>query len=210
MLALSDAQGCVDTVRKNRDAAIAAMLFRTRTVIEFDKSGNIVHANDLFLNVMGYAPEDALGKHHSIFIHPSERNTPEYAEFWRIPGNVGLHEGELRRIAADGRDVWISATYAPFHDDAGRHIGVVKVAQDITAKQQTIIALMTAMTSLANGDLSARVEGHAKSELDGVADTFNAAVGTIRRMIEGGKSLCDALLMMSDTLKSGWRMRRML
>ena len=39
----------------------------------------------------------------------------------------------FRRIAKDGREVWIQAVYAPVKDEMGRVTKVVKIATDITA-----------------------------------------------------------------------------
>ena len=40
---------------------------KSNAVIEFDMNGNILNANDNFLNTLGYKKDDIVGKHHSIF-----------------------------------------------------------------------------------------------------------------------------------------------
>lgn len=43
-------------------------LTRSQAIIEFDLHGNILVANDNFLNTLGYTLEEVQGKHHSIFV----------------------------------------------------------------------------------------------------------------------------------------------
>ncbi len=48
-----------------------AALDRAMAVIEFDLGGNILTANDNFLNVMNYTLAELKGKHHRMFCEPS-------------------------------------------------------------------------------------------------------------------------------------------
>ncbi|MEL4419582.1 PAS domain-containing protein, partial [Shewanella algae] len=45
---------------------------------------------------------------------------------------------EYRRLAKDGREVWIQASYNPILDLGGRPFKVVKYATDVTAAQAEI------------------------------------------------------------------------
>ena len=39
-------------------------------------------ANANFCRMLGYAPEEIVGKHHSIFVDPDYARSAEYREFW--------------------------------------------------------------------------------------------------------------------------------
>lgn len=69
-----------------RDAAelngLVAAIDRAQAVIEFGLDGSILHANQNFLNVMGYALEEIRGQHHRMFVDPAQRDTPDYRAFW--------------------------------------------------------------------------------------------------------------------------------
>ena len=41
-----------------------------QAIIEFDPEGNILFANQLFLDTMGYTLDEVVGQHHSIFCTP--------------------------------------------------------------------------------------------------------------------------------------------
>ena len=107
-------------------------LLRSQAMIEFDMDGTIVTANENFLQAMGYALDEVIGRHHAIFLHPSERESASYQAFW-----TALHDGEhrtdeFRRVRKDGSDIWLHATYTPILDNSNRPYKVVKVAADIT------------------------------------------------------------------------------
>ncbi|MET7247270.1 PAS domain-containing methyl-accepting chemotaxis protein [Methylobacterium sp. EM32] len=117
-------------------AALLAAVDRSQGRIEFDPAGMILDANACFLGLTGYTLAELQGRHHSLLMPPGERDGPDYAAFWQ-----GLREGrfetrEFRRIAKDGRSIWIQASYNPVLDRRGRVVRIVKLASDITARKE--------------------------------------------------------------------------
>ncbi|HEY8939629.1 MAG TPA: PAS domain S-box protein, partial [Cellvibrio sp.] len=106
---------------------------RSQAVIEFNLDGTIITANDNFLNALGYRLEEVQGKHHSIFVEPSQRNSPEYQNFWNRLARGEFDTGQYKRISKTGQEVWIQASYNPILDNNNRPYKVVKYATDITA-----------------------------------------------------------------------------
>jgi methyl-accepting chemotaxis protein len=76
-------------------------------------------ANDNFLQLTGYTLDSIVGRHHSMFVSESDRQTPEYASFWKDLARGAYHAAEFKRVASDGSDVWLRATYNPVFDLAG-------------------------------------------------------------------------------------------
>ena len=118
---------------------------RAQAVIEFDTSGYILTANDNFLNTVGYQLDEIVGKHHSIFMDPKERDTEEYKNFWRDLGSGEFKSSQFRRVHKDGSDIWIEATYNPILDATGEVLKVVKFATVITEKvrQQETFSMLS-------------------------------------------------------------------
>jgi methyl-accepting chemotaxis protein len=57
-----------------RDAlAQAAAIGESQAVIEFNMDGTIITANENFLKAIGYTLAEIKGKHHGMFVEPSER-----------------------------------------------------------------------------------------------------------------------------------------
>lgn len=114
-------------------AAMLAALNRSQAVIEFDLDGNVIDANDNFLTALGYSLPEIKGKHHRMFVDPSEHDSTAYREFWTALRAGQYQAGEFHRIGKGGREVWIQASYNPILDKNGKPTGVVKFAADITA-----------------------------------------------------------------------------
>ncbi|MCC7596019.1 PAS domain-containing methyl-accepting chemotaxis protein [Janthinobacterium sp. FW305-129] len=113
--------------------AINTALNRVQAVIEFELDGTILHANDNFLRVLGYTLAEVQGKHHAIFCDPEYVKTDEYSNFWAKLGRGEFDQGEYKRRARDGREVWINASYNPILDANGKPYKVIKFATDVTA-----------------------------------------------------------------------------
>ncbi len=123
------------TQRKLKEADTAGQITainKVQAVIEFKLDGTVVDANDIFLKVLGYTKDEIVGKHHSMFVEPSYRETADYQEFWRNLSQGRAQTAEFKRIAKSGKEVWIQACYNPILDLNGRPCKVVKFATDIT------------------------------------------------------------------------------
>ncbi len=108
---------------------------KAQAVIEFDLKGNILSANANFCQALGYSAEELEGKHHSLFVDPAYRASPEYASFWEKLGRGQFDAGQYRRFGKGGKEVWIQASYNPIMDLEGKPFKVVKYATDITAQK---------------------------------------------------------------------------
>jgi methyl-accepting chemotaxis protein len=109
-------------------------LDRAMAVIEFDLSGNVLTANENFLNVMGYGLTELKGKHHRMFCESSLKNSIEYTDFWRRLNAGEFFSGQFKRIGKHGRVLWLEASYNPVYDADGKLIKIVKFASDITER----------------------------------------------------------------------------
>jgi len=106
--------------KKHNQLAQLEAINRSQAVISFDLDGTILHANDNFLQAMGYSFTEIRGKHHQIFVDPSERATEDYRQFWKSLGRGEYKAGEFRRISKSQKEVWIQASYNLILDTNGR------------------------------------------------------------------------------------------
>ncbi len=107
-------------------------LDKSQAVIEFNMDGTIIHANQNFLNVLGYTIDEIKNKHHSMFVEAAYKNSIEYKQFWDALNRGEFQAAEYKRIGKGGREVWIQASYNPLLDAKGRAYKVIKYATDIT------------------------------------------------------------------------------
>ena len=120
---------------KEHEGLINALL-RSTAVIEFNLKGEVLTANDRFLQGMGYRLEQIKGKHHSMFCEPEEYNSPAYREFWAQLNRGEFVAHRFKRVDAMGRVVWLEASYNPVHDAHNKLYKVVKFATVITDQVQ--------------------------------------------------------------------------
>ena len=164
-------------------AAMLAALNRSQAVIEFDLDGNVTDANDNFLAALGYSLPEIKGKHHSMFVDPSEHDSPAYREFWTALRAGQYQSGEFLRIGKGGREVWIQASYNPILDKSGKPTGVVKFAADITAAKAH--SLEDAGKLAAIGRAQAVIEFAMDGTVLTANDNFLAAMGYSLGEIKG-------------------------
>jgi methyl-accepting chemotaxis protein len=126
----SDLTRTIEASREHEN--LIGALVRSTAVIEFDLNGNVLTANDRFLNGMGYSLAQIKGKHHRTFCAPEEYNSGEYQNFWRRLNNGEFVAGRFKRIDSHGRDVWLEASYNPVVDANDKLYKVVKFATVIT------------------------------------------------------------------------------
>ena len=150
------------------EASKVSAISRAQAFIEFKLDGTIVTANENFCKALGYSLGEIQGKHHSMFVTPTERDGAAYREFWAKLNRGEYQAGEYKRIGKGGREVWILASYNPLLDVSGKPFGVAKFATDVTAQK------------LKNADLAGQIAAIDKAQaviefnMDGTIITANA------------------------------------
>ncbi len=126
---------------------LLAAIGKAQAVIEFEMDGTIITANENFVNTVGYTLAEIQGKHHSMFVEESLKNSNEYREFWARLGRGENLPGEYRRVGKGGKMITIQASYNPIADAKGKLVKVVKFASDITemAKSREEAARISSM-----------------------------------------------------------------
>ncbi|NIK13423.1 methyl-accepting chemotaxis protein [Alkalibacillus almallahensis] len=124
-------------------------------MIQFDTSAHVVEVNTLFQQTMHFQSQnDMIGKHHSEFCFDEFSESVEYNQFWRKLLRGESFQDKINRKDAFGRSIWLEATYMPIIEN-GRVTGVLKIATDITERQENIQSFVTDLQSAAS-DLSER------------------------------------------------------
>jgi methyl-accepting chemotaxis protein len=196
------------TAEKLKNADLAgqiAAIEKAQAVIEFNMDGTIVTANENFLGALGYSLAEIKGKHHSMFVEPSERDGNGYREFWAALNRGQYQAAEYKRIGKGGKEVYIQASYNPIMDLNGKPFKVVKYATDVT--KQVLVRMGNErvrgmMESVAAGseELNASVreisEAMTKSR-----DTAMSAVDQVAAADAQAQRLTEAALAMSGIVE---------
>jgi methyl-accepting chemotaxis protein len=166
---------------------------RSQAIVEFKPDGVIVNANENFLKLMGYMLDEVKGKTHSIFIDPSERDTPQYAQFWDGLRRGEFRASEFRRLTKQGSYVMIQGSYNPILDEKGNVIKVVKICVDVTKRVQSVNEVAGALSALADGDLERRIAEPLTAELDKLRIDLNRAADKLQETMKSIAANADAV-----------------
>ncbi|PLY09722.1 MAG: chemotaxis protein [Arcobacter sp.] len=157
--------------KTEEESARLSAMDENYAIISFKPDGTIIHANDNFLNVLGYTLSEAVGNHHRMFCNKTYTGTPAYTEFWNNLDKGISQIDEFERIRKDGTSVWIQASYTPVKNSSGKVTRVVKFAQDITDAKKVIQAVNGAVELAKTGIMKQTIKETTKNE--GIEDLKN-------------------------------------
>lgn len=171
-LATVDAQGQVAAIGKSQ------------AVIEFEMDGTILAANDNFLKTLGYALAEIKGKHHSMFVDESYRQSADYREFWAKLNRGEYVADQFKRLGKGGKEVWIQASYNPILDLNDKPFKVVKYATDITEQKQVINVLASYLSRIGKGELPEKITETYSGDFDLIRKSLNACIDGLAGLVE--------------------------
>ena len=171
------------TEQKMRDLDVEGQLAainKAQAVIEFTLEGKVLHANQNFLNALGYTLEEIRGQHHSMFVEPAYRQSAEYRQFWEKLGRGEFDANQYQRFGKGGKEIWIQASYNPILDANGKPFKVVKYATDVTATVKAVQQTREVVAAVKENDMTQRIPLEGKS-------------GDIAQLCEGVNGLLDTM-----------------
>ncbi|MBZ7985149.1 PAS domain-containing methyl-accepting chemotaxis protein [Campylobacter sp. Cr9] len=105
---------------------------KSMALIEFDPNGEILDANENFLNTMHYRKNEIVGKHHSMFCDEEYVKSSAYRKFWDDLKNGIFQSGQFIRYSKDKTPVYLEASYNPVYNQEGKVYKVIKFASDVS------------------------------------------------------------------------------
>jgi PAS domain S-box-containing protein len=138
MLQLEAAQ---EEMRRNEEALRAQSFAIASTLVEaeYDMEGRLINANSQFLAKLKYKLADVKGKNHRIFLDTQSSYSEEYLKFWDNLRAGKTQVGEYKRVAKDGSEIWLRATYVPIPNRDGELYKVTCLAFDVTEEKKRVI-----------------------------------------------------------------------
>jgi methyl-accepting chemotaxis protein len=133
------------TEQKLRNAAdysgqIAA-INRAQPISEYGLNGIILSVNENFEMLFGYSRAELLGKHVSMLVDETTRNSREYKaeckDIWEKLNRGESCVGDGRRMTKQGQEIWIHYSYDPILDLTGKPDKVFSHCFDTTKKTRT-------------------------------------------------------------------------
>jgi PAS domain S-box-containing protein len=106
-------------------------------IFALDPTGHIMTWNIGARRIKGYAPEEIIGKHFSIFYPAVDVAADKPGWELQEATRVGRFEDEGWRIRKDGRRFWASVIITALFDEDRRLVGFAKVTRDLTTRRAT-------------------------------------------------------------------------
>ncbi|MEK0313383.1 methyl-accepting chemotaxis protein [Cohnella sp. 56] len=155
-------------VEENQQAfeldAVWKAMERSLAMIAFDMDSTVLWANRNFAEAMGYTEAEMRGMAHRRFCTPAFAASEAYRQLWADLRAGKMFQEKIQRVAKDGRLLWLEATYMPVRGKDGEYGSVIKIATDITLREQTALMLADRLKQMAQVLLNRADDGIAKSD----------------------------------------------
>ena len=134
-----------------------------------ETSGHIATWNPGAQHLKGYAPDEIIGKHFSIFYPKKDilEGKPEWE--LEIAQREGHVEDEGWRVKKDGSKFWANVVITALRDDDGELVGYAKVTRDLTDRRRHEEALRRANTILKQQSVELKELNKSKDEFISLA-----------------------------------------
>jgi diguanylate cyclase (GGDEF)-like protein/PAS domain S-box-containing protein len=190
----------------------------TDTILAFGPQGTITYVSPACRELIGYEPEEVLGREPGMFVHPDDRD-----EVLRARRRVNRTQGTVtvtsRLRHRDGHDVWIEARVRRVLDPVtGAAVEGQAIVRDVSERVSAEAALRESVERIAAAEQRFRTAfeaapiGMALSDLDGrfiqVNDALCAITGYTREELE--EMSFDHLSHPADTARDEEMMRSLL
>jgi PAS domain S-box-containing protein len=110
---------------------------RDYAIFMLDTTGHITTWNTGAQRIKGYASEEIIGKHFSIFYTPDDLEDGKPARELEIATRTGVYEEEGWRLRKDGTRFWANVVITALRKPDGSLAGFAKVTRDLTERRAT-------------------------------------------------------------------------
>ena len=155
----------IDTKRLGEFAAIVES--SDDAIISKDLDGIITSWNAAAGRILGFAPEEIIGKSILTLI-PEELHSDEPAILARIRSGQRIEHFETVRRTKSGDLLDVSLSISPIKDSTGTVIGASKILRDISARKRIENSLIQAEKIAATGRMAATIAHEINNPLEAV------------------------------------------
>lgn len=135
------------TERKEKEETLSGLLSaldQTALVSMTDAKGNIIYANQKFVEVSKYALYELMGQNHRILKSGAQPQSL-FIKLWEDISHGRLWRGEIKNKAKDGSYYWVDTSIAPIMGAGGHPERYISVRFLITDKKEREQALQKTM-----------------------------------------------------------------
>jgi PAS domain S-box-containing protein len=188
------------TARKEAEAALRASEERYRNIIEvasdivyrMDERGMFTYCNPTSLRLLGYAPDELIGRHALALVHPAYRTQAQRFYGRQFARNRLRTYYELPALSKSGAEVWLGQNVQLLRD-GDRVTGFQVIARDITERKRVESALRESeerfATAFRGSPAAMAISRYEDGRLLDVNEAFLRAFGVTRAEVIGTTAL---------------------
>ena len=148
---------------------------RDYAIFVLDPGGHIRSWNAGARHIKGYAEDEVIGRHFSLFYTDADRERDHPAEELEIATREGRFEEEGWRLRKDGSRFWANVVITALRDERGDLVGFAKVTRDLTERRRAEMQIRETAAQLARSN--AELEGFASIAAHDLTDPLHTMVG---------------------------------
>ena len=106
-------------------------------MIEFNMDKEVIWVNENFAKTVGYAISELKDMHHKRLCTQEFANSKEYEQLWDNLKKGKKFQEKIERVGKSGNMILLEATYIPIVNQDEQVAAVLKIATDITERENT-------------------------------------------------------------------------
>lgn len=169
------------------ETSVLASLESNLAMIEFNLDGKVIWVNENFAKTLGYGVNAMKNMQHKQFCTTEFQNSPEYTELWNNLRKGHKFQAKIYRVGKARNLICLEATYIPVLNDVGEVNAVLKIATDITERENKMIEVVSQLKELSE-ELARMVTNNSNENiksiqsLGGQADLISEISKSIRNI----------------------------
>ncbi len=115
--------------------SVLAALESNLAMIEFNINREVIWVNENFAVNMGYTVDEMKNMQHKQFCTAEFSSSRKYEELWENLEKGNKFQEKIQRVDKTGNSLWLEATYIPILNEDGIVDAVLKIATNITERE---------------------------------------------------------------------------
>ena len=149
------------------ERAVLASLESNLAMVEFDLDRKVIWANENFAQTLGYSVDVMHGMQHEQFCTLEFYKSREYTELWDNLRKGKKFQEKIHRVGKARNLICLEATYVPVLNDEGEVNAILKIATDITERENKTIEIVSRLKSLSE-DLGEMVTDNSNENIKAI------------------------------------------
>jgi PAS domain S-box-containing protein len=165
-------------------------------IFMLDEKGFVTNWNAGAERIKGYAADEIIGQHFSIFYTPEDRAAGVPERVLKAVRRDGRYEAESWRVRKNGQRFWANVVMDAVRDDRGEIVGFAKITRDFTERRKAEQALVES-ERMARGIINTALDAFVQWDQAGIVCEWNTQAEAVfgwKREEAIGKPITELLI----------------